>query len=310
LEWHKVIITTTSEAMESITYMLYEMGIKGVEIIDNNLTNEEKNELIVDYIDNKIEQSEDIKIQCYFSEEENITEILHNIENGLQSIKEFVNIGKGLVEVDITNEEDWANNWKAYYKPFKVGNNILIKPTWEDIKEEEKEEIVIEIDPGMAFGSGTHETTSMCIELIQQHLKENDKVIDVGSGSGILGIAAAKLGASHTLCIDVDKNAVKVAKENVIINKVENKVDVICGDLLEEVSNKAEFVIANIMADIIIYLTKSIKKVLKNDGIFISSGIIVSKVDEVKTAIIAEGFEILDIQIKGEWTAITARLKE
>jgi ribosomal protein L11 methyltransferase len=310
LEWHKVIITTTSEAMESITYMLYEMGIKGVEIIDNNLTNEEKNELIVDYIDNKIEQSEDIKIQCYFSEEENITEILHNIENGLQSIKEFVNIGKGLVEVDITNEEDWANNWKAYYKPFKVGNNILIKPTWEDIKEEEKEEIVIEIDPGMAFGSGTHETTSMCIELIQQHLKENDKVIDVGSGSGILGIAAAKLGASHTLCIDVDKNAVKVAKENVIINKVENKVDVICGDLLEEVSNKAEIVIANIMADIIIYLTKSIKKVLKNDGIFISSGIIVSKVDEVKTAIIAEGFEILDIQIKGEWTAITARLKE
>lgn len=310
MEWHKVIITTTSEAMESITYMLYEMGIKGVEIIDNNLTNEEKNELIVDYIDNKIEQSEDIKIQCYFSEEENITEILHNIENGLQSIKEFVNIGKGLVEVDITNEEDWANNWKAYYKPFKVGNNILIKPTWEDIKEEEKEEIVIEIDPGMAFGSGTHETTSMCIELIQQHLKENDKVIDVGSGSGILGIAAAKLGASHTLCIDVDKNAVKVAKENVIINKVENKVDVICGDLLEEVSNKAEIVIANIMADIIIYLTKSIKKVLKNDGIFISSGIIVSKVDEVKTAIIAEGFEILDIQIKGEWTAITARLKE
>lgn len=306
MKWTGVLITTTNEAVEAITYMLYDIGVKGVEILDNTLNEKDKENLIVDYIDENIVNNKEIKIKCYFSEEENINEIINNIKQRLNDIKKFVDIGSAIIETDITDEEDWANNWKQFYKPFKVGNNILIKPTWEKIEYNDKD-IVIEIDPGMAFGSGTHETTSMCIELIQKYLNERNYIIDVGCGSGILGITAAKLGAKKVDCIDIDKNAIKVAKSNVCINNEESKVNVILGDLIDKVSTKADIVVANIMADIVMMLTKDIKKVLKKEGVFISSGIILDKLDEVKNTILANKFEILDIKTKGEWAAIAAK---
>lgn len=307
MKWTGVLITTTNEAIEAITYMLYDIGVKGVEILDNTLTEKDKENLIVDYIDDNMVNNKEIKIKCYFSEEENINEIIIDIKQRLNNIKKFIDIGSAKIETDITDEEDWANNWKQFYKPFKVGNNILIKPTWEKIEEYNDKDIIIEIDPGMAFGSGTHETTSMCIELIQTYLNERNYIIDVGCGSGILGITAAKLGAEKVDCIDIDKNAVKVAKSNVSINDEESKVSVIHGDLIDKVSTKADIVVANIMADIVILLTKDIKKVLKKEGVFISSGIILDKLDEVKNTILANKFEILDIKTKGEWAAIAAK---
>ena len=308
MKWTMCKVYINNEAIEAITYMLTEQGIQGVEVVDNTLSEEDREEIIIDYIeDGVIDDSNDIYIKFYLSAEENIEEKLEIIRNKIMDIGKFIDVGTGKIELASINDEDWANNWKKYYKPFKI-DNIIIKPTWEDYIEKTKDDVIIEIDPGMAFGSGTHETTSMCISKINKYLDDNNTVIDVGCGSGILGITAAKLGASQVTCIDLDKNAVKVAKDNAITNNVEDRISVLNGDLLKLIDVKANIVVANIMADIIMILAKGVSRYLLPNGIFISSGIILDKVNDVERTLIDNGFEIIEIERKGEWAVIVAKI--
>jgi ribosomal protein L11 methyltransferase len=307
LKWTECKAYIDKEAIEAVSYMLIEKGIQGIEVVDYMLSDKDMKDMIVDYVEEGvIDNNKDTYIKFYLSEEENISEKLLDIEAGINEIRKYVEVGKGTIETDITNDEDWANNWKKYYKPFVIDDNIVIKPTWEDYNEIKDNDIVIEIDPGMAFGSGTHETTSMCISMLNKYLSNDDTVIDVGCGSGILGITAAKLGSKKVTCIDLDKNAVKASKENVITNEVQDKVEVFHGDLLER-TMKSNIVVANIIADVIVLLAEGVKEHLLPNGIFISSGIILDRVNDVEKALVDNGFNIVDIKKMGEWAAIIAK---
>lgn len=307
MEWHSLVIETKEEAIEAIADMLYSLEVKGIEIIDNKLNDSEKEKLIVDYIDDRIIPSDVVKIICYFSDQEDIDEKIASVKMGLENIAQFIDIGECSITLGTTNEEDWANNWKRYYKPFKVGNSIVIKPTWEEYNKENNEEIIIEMDPGMAFGCGTHETTSMCIEHIEKNIKNDDTVLDIGCGSGILSIVAAKLGAKKVTGIDLDKAAVKVSQENVKLNGLDNKISIYHGDLISQENEKVDVAVANIMADVILILLDDIEKVLKKGGIFIASGIIQDRYSEIEEKILEKGFSILEKTEMSEWVAVTAK---
>jgi len=203
-------------------------------------------------------------------------------------------------------EEDWANNWKEFYKPFRVTEKIVIKPSWEEFDKKE-DDIIVELDPGMAFGSGDHETTSMCIKLIDKYLTEDMSVIDVGCGSGILSIVASKLGAKNIFAVDLDEIAVKATNENLKLNKIEN-VEVAHGNLLEMTNKKADLVIANIVAQVIIMLNNDIKNHINDGGIYIMSGIINERLDEVLESL--KDFNIIETQNDGDWNTIVVKVGE
>lgn len=309
MEWTSVIIHTKEEAVELIADMLYSIDVKGIEIVDNKLSEYEKENLIVDYIDDNLTVTDSVKIICYFSEEEDIEEKVAQIEAHLFEIKNYVDIGEGMITRSITKEEDWANNWKQYYKPFRVGKHIVIKPTWEEYDGLKDDDLLVEIDPGMAFGCGTHETTSMCIQHLEHAVKSGDHVLDVGCGSGILSIVSAKLGAKKVVAIDLDKTAVKISKENVALNQFDHIIQVFHGDLVSQIGEKSDIVVANIMADIILLLLDDIKKVLKDNGLFIASGIILDRLTEIEDKLAETNFEIVEKTNLGEWVALTAKLK-
>lgn len=312
--WIEVTIKTTTEAVEPITNILYEQGAGGAVIEDpKDFLFQKKNELDWDYVEEEVfkkNEEESVLIKTYVSEEKNVMEFVEIIKQKVLGLKDFgIDIGEGSVSLDQVNEADWANAWKAYYKPTKVGQRVVVKPTWEDYTMQEGD-LIIELDPGMAFGTGTHETTSMCIRELEKYVNKDSKVFDIGCGSGILAIAAAKLGAKEVIAVDLDEVAVKVAKENVIENKVEENVSVMHGNLTDVIKDKADVIVANIIADIIKILAKDVQNFMKEDAIFISSGIILDKVEEVKESLIENGFEIVEIQKLGEWSAIVSKLKK
>ncbi|RDY23974.1 50S ribosomal protein L11 methyltransferase [Romboutsia maritimum] len=313
MKWIEVTIKTTTEAVEAITNILDEERTGGVMIEDpKDFLFQKKNELDWDYVEEEVFKksgNDGVLIKTYISEERNVPEVVENIKQRVLNLKGFgIDIGEGSVTLDQVNESDWANEWKKYYKPTKIGNRIVVKPTWEDYKQE-KEDLIIELDPGMAFGTGTHETTSMCIRELEKYVKEDSKVFDIGCGSGILAIAAAKLGAKEVLAVDLDEVAVKVSRENVSENNVSDSVEVRHGNLMDVVKDKADVVVANIIADIIKILAKDVHNFMKENAVFISSGIILAKVDEVKESLIENGFEIVEVQRLGEWAAIVSKLK-
>lgn len=312
--WIEVTIKTTTEAVEPITNILYEQGAGGAVIEDpKDFLFQKKNELDWDYVEEEVfkkNEEDDVLIKTYVSEEKNVMEFVEIIKQKVLGLKDFgIDIGEGSVSLDQVNESDWANAWKAYYKPTKVGQRVVVKPTWEDYTMQEGD-LIIELDPGMAFGTGTHETTSMCIRELEKYVNKDSKVFDIGCGSGILAIAAAKLGAKEVIAVDLDEVAVKVAKENVIENKVEENVSVMHGNLTDVIKDKADVIVANIIADIIKILAKDVQNFMKEDAIFISSGIILDKVEEVKESLIENGFEIVEVQKLGEWSAIVSKLKK
>lgn len=312
MKWAEITIKTSTEAVEAITNILYEQNVGGVSIEDpKDFKFKKQNEFDWDFVDEEIFNSgyDGVIIKTYITEERDVTEDINIIKEKINGLKEFgLDIGEGLVELAEVDEESWANEWKNYYKPTKVGNNIVVKPTWEEYEASESD-LVIELDPGMAFGTGTHETTFMCMEQLEKFVKPESKVFDIGCGSGILAIAAAKLGAKEVLAVDLDEVAVKVSKENVELNKVEDRVSVVHGNLMDVVQDKADIVVANIIADIIKILAKEVPSFMKDDAVFISSGIIHAKVDEVKSSLIENGFEIVEVQTLGEWNAIVSKLK-
>ncbi|MCW0822708.1 50S ribosomal protein L11 methyltransferase [Clostridioides difficile] len=312
--WIEVTIKTTTEAVEPITNILYEQGAGGAVIEDpKDFLFQKKNELDWDYVEEEVfkkNEEDDVLIKTYVSEEKNVMEFVEIIKQKVLELKDFgIDIGEGSVSLDQVNEADWANAWKAYYKPTKVGQRVVVKPTWEDYAMQEGD-LIIELDPGMAFGTGTHETTSMCIRELEKYVNKDSKVFDIGCGSGILAIAAAKLGAKEVVAVDLDEVAVKVAKENVLENKVEKSVSVMHGNLTDVIKDKADVIVANIIADIIKILAKDVQNFMKEDAIFISSGIILDKVEEVKESLIENGFEIVEVQKLGEWSAIVSKLKK
>ncbi|WP_242860849.1 50S ribosomal protein L11 methyltransferase [Defluviitalea phaphyphila] len=316
MKWVCISIKTKTEAVEAISYGLTEIGISSIEINDpKDITSIIKNKQKTDwdYIDEDILKNKDMEevlIKAYIPEDNPYEEKIIQIQEKLNNIKQFLDIGKGTIEIEKIDEERWVNSWKKYYKPIKIGKNIIIKPTWEEYIPKCKDEIIVEMDPGMAFGTGTHETTSMCIEALEQFISKGDIIFDIGCGSGILGISAAKLGAKKVIGVDLDPNAVKVAKNNVKLNKVDNIMKVYEGNLLDVITEKANIVVANIIADIIIEISKNVFKFLKPKGFFISSGIIKSRLSEVKETIINNNFDIINIYEKGEWCAIIAQMKE
>lgn len=311
MRWFEIKITVASDAVEAVTNMLYEVGAEGIVIEDpNDPIYDESYEGDWDYVSSEVYEFEtsDAVVKGYCSDIES-EEIKSLLEEKVHQLDSFgLHMGAGTVDVNEVVDNDWAHEWKKYFKPLKVGEHIVIKPTWEDYEASEGE-MIIEMDPGSAFGSGTHETTSMCVAFIDEHITENDTVYDIGCGTGILGIAAAKLGAKEVTCVDIDELAVVATKENMVLNNVEDKVSVHQGDLTDVLNGKADMVIANIIADVIIFLSKDIPNYLKKEGVFITSGIIHDKREAVKAALVENGFKILEVRTEGEWNAITAKLK-
>ena len=252
---------------------------------------------------------EDVRVIGYFSSEEDLDEKLYEIKKRLEYVKSL-DLDTGSLEVfkKVVKQENWENEWKKYFNVQKVSNSIVIKPSWEDYTAKDGEKI-IDIDPGMAFGTGTHETTRMCINAIEKYMKQGDSLIDIGCGSGILSIAAAHLGAQRVIAVDLDKLAVKVSKENVELNGFSDIVDVRYGDLTEVIDEKADVIVANIIADIIAKLSENIADFMKKDGYFISSGIINDKKDFVISKLRDNNFEIVEEKNDGEWNCIVCRVK-
>jgi len=313
MNWTEVTVKTTTEAVEAISNILLEERCGGIMIEDpKDFLFQKKNELDWDYVEEEVfnkSNQDGVLIKTYIPEERNVLELVETIKAKISLLPSFgLDIGEGTVSLSNVNESDWANEWKKYYKPTKIGQKIVVKPTWEDYEKQESD-LIIELDPGMAFGTGTHETTSMCIRELEKYVDKTKRVFDIGCGSGILAIAAAKLGAKEVVAGDLDEVAVKVSKENCELNNVSDKVIVKHGSLFEVVEGKANVIVANIIADIIKILANDVSKFLSEDGVFISSGIIHAKIDEVVEALEKNGFEIVEIVKLGEWSAIVSKLK-
>ncbi|EOD00805.1 50S ribosomal protein L11 methyltransferase [Caldisalinibacter kiritimatiensis] len=313
MKWIEVQIKTTTEAVEAVSNILYESGVGGLVIEDpNDIIMLNKSEEDWDYVDPDLLENdfEGVIVKGYLPESEDLIDKIELIKQNVEKIPQY-NLDKGLGEVTTSEvyEKDWSESWKKYYKPKKIGERIVIKPSWEEYSKKD-DEIVIEIDPGMAFGTGTHETTSMCLIQLEKHVHKHDIVFDVGCGTGILSIAAAKLGAINAIGVDLDDASIIVAKENVRKNGVSNIVQIRHGDLLDKVEGKANVIVANIIAEVIVKLAKYIPEYLLEDGVFITSGIILEKENLVKDALEKEGLQIIDRMAMGEWVCLAAKLKE
>ena len=309
--WIEVRVITKSEALEPVSGIFYSLDCKGVAIEDpEDILGREQGPLTWDFADiNVLEHKGKVAVvKAYFAEEDNIEDVLEYVNERLTELKEMgLDLGEAKVEHEKMHEEDWANTWKQYYKPTKVGEKIVVKPIWEEYEAKDGE-LVVDLDPGMAFGTGTHETTRMCIQSLEKYVKEDSTVFDVGCGSGILAIAAAKLGAKLAVGVDLDPVAVESSIENVGYNKLKN-IEILHGNLVEVIDGKADIVVANILAEIICILTDDVKRVLKDGGVFITSGIIHDRVDMVCEKLEATGFEVMEKNRDGEWNCIVAKLK-
>ena len=312
MNWNEISVSTTTLAVELISNIFIESGSKGVMIEDpSDFHLQGQDPLAWDYMEEEVFDfgHEDVRVIGYFSSEEDLDEKLSEIKKRLEYVKSL-DLDTGSLEVfkKVVKQENWENEWKKYFNVQKVSNSIVIKPSWEDYTAKDGEKI-IDIDPGMAFGTGTHETTRMCINAIEKYMKQGDSLIDIGCGSGILSIAAAHLGAQRVIAVDLDKLAVKVSKENVELNGFSDIVDVRYGDLTEVIDEKADVIVANIIADIIAKLSENIADFMKKDGYFISSGIINDKKDFVISKLIDNNFEIVEERNDGEWNCIVCRVK-
>lgn len=288
---------------------LYDYPIQGVEILDAFITEDEKEAMFVDVMGLENVAEEEIIVRFYLSTEDDIKALFDEIMNRIHTMDREVSLGSLKVTTGDSKDEDWAHNWKKFYEPFMIGSRILVRPVWEDVQEIDgvKPEIIIDIDPGMAFGSGTHETTFMCVSALDQYITGNETLVDVGCGSGILGIAAAKLGIQEGTLVDLDQSAVKIAKENVATNGVSDRLTVIHGNLVDYIDEPVDVVVANIFAEVIIGVTPDVSKIVKDNGLFITSGIIKEKEADVTDVLKSNGFEVVEVLNKGGWVAIVSR---
>ena len=318
MKWTKFTLNTTTEAVDLIGSMLDEIGIEGIEIEDNiPLSEADTKGMFIDILPELPPDDGTAKVSFYLEDPALVEGILRQVEEGLEDLRPFVDVGEASVVVSETEDKDWINNWKQYFKPFTV-DDILIKPTWEEVPKEHEGKLLIQIDPGTAFGTGMHETTQLCIRQLRRYVNDSSAVLDVGTGSGILGSAALKLGARVVFGTDLDENAIHAVEENLEANAIPGaSFQVVQGNLIddERVRGQAgeecyDIAVANILAPVIILLQGEICRHLKHGGIFITSGIINTKEEEVREAMEAnEELEILETTRQGDWVSITARRK-
>lgn len=315
MKWNKFRLTTTTEAEDIVSSMLMDLGIQGVEIEDKvPLTQSDKEQMFVDILPETEADDGVAYLSFYLEEDEDKEKVLADVRVELQDMASYLNVGACTIEESQTEDVDWVNNWKQYFHQFYV-DDILIKPSWEELKEEDKDKLLIQIDPGTAFGTGMHETTQLCIRQIRKYLKDGDRILDVGTGSGILSIAALKLGAGYALGTDLDPCAVTAVKENMEVNGLkEDQYDVILGNIIDDPKVQSEageeaydIVTANILAEVLLPLTPVVIHQLKKGGIYITSGIIDDKETVVVEAVKAAGLEVLEVTHQGEWVSVTAR---
>lgn len=315
MNWKKFTIHTTADAEDFVCSMLQDCGIEGIEVEDSVPVEDADRQggFFQELQPDLPEDDRNSRISFYVEEDADAAELLEKVKAGLNELRAYTDIGTGDITADETKEEDWINNWKQFFSSFTIGN-LYIKPTWEEKKEEHRDKILIEIDPGVSFGTGKHESTQLCIRQLQKYIRPGDTLLDVGCGSGILSIAALKLGASHATGTDIDPDCMISVRENMQQNGigpekgdfyVGNLIDDVC--LQEKVGKEAyDVVAANILADIIIAMMPAIVATMKPGGIFISSGIIDFKAAEVREAILAAGLAVLEENTQGEWVNITA----
>ena len=311
MEYMELTVSTTTFGSETVSEILMEQGAAGVQIIDkNDLPDPDKPGKNWELMDRTlIEQApEDVLVKAWFELNEQTRAILQSLTAAFDALREQDEkrlLGPLALSTDSVKDQDWSEVWKQYYKPFRAGKHLVIKPTWEEWDAQEGD-LIIELDPGMAFGTGTHETTAMCISLIEKYYA-GGKLLDVGTGSGILAIAAARLGAKDVVAVDIDPDAVRVAKENVEHNGLSDSIFVREGDLLQGLNEVFDFAAANILAPVICMLAGPLKNHLKKNGLFICSGIINEAESDVLDALNAGGYTVLEVIHKGDWTAIAAR---
>lgn len=309
MKWSEFSIHTTEEAVEPVCNLLHEAGASGVVI-------EDPIDLVKDWgvhfgeiyqLSPDDYPEEGVIIKAYFPVNSFLAETIEEIKEAINGLLMYdIDLGHNNIQLAEVHEEEWATAWKKYYKPVKVSSSITITPTWEEYTPTE-EETVIELDPGMAFGTGTHPTTVLCIQALDKVIKGGEQVVDVGTGSGVLSIAAAKLGAKKVLALDLDYVAVESASQNVLLNRVDDIVSVKQNHLLEGLEDQYEVIVANILAEVIIRFVQDAAAVLKPNGTFITSGIIKRKKQEVKDALIAGGFAIEEIVEMDDWVAFIAK---
>lgn len=316
MKWKKFTLTTTTQAVDLVSSMLDDIGIEGVEIEDNvPLTERETKGMFIDILPELPPDEGVAKVSFYVDDDRDIEELMKQVEEGLDELAVFTDVGQRAISASETEDKDWINNWKQYFKPFTV-DDILIKPTWETIPEEHRDKLLVQIDPGTAFGTGMHETTQLCIRQLKKAVDSGTKLLDVGTGSGILGITALKLGAKEVWGTDLDENAITAVGENLEANGISGeRFHVLQGNILNDpgVQEWAGFgcydvVVANILADVIILLVDEIPVHLKQGGLFITSGIINMKEQAVLDAFAKNpAFEVLEVTRQGEWVSVTAR---
>ncbi|MBQ3932636.1 MAG: 50S ribosomal protein L11 methyltransferase [Lachnospiraceae bacterium] len=316
MRWKKFIIETTKDKEDLISGALIEVGITNIEIEDKSqITKEEKEAMHIDILP---ELEDDGKARIFFYEDMDTSPLeesvmLEQVRQAIKELGEFVDLGDVVIKEEITDEKDWINKWKEYFKPFEI-DGILIKPSWENVDNINDYQIAVELDPGTAFGTGLHETTRLCIRQLKKYVKEDSVVLDVGCGSGILTIIAKKLGADYCFGIDIDKEAVEASKENALKNGIKDiewlDGDMITGKTTQQIvgHDKYNIVVANILAEVIIPLQEMIYKHMVDGGIFIMSGIINTKEETVCKAIKDNPhFELVEVTKDGEWVSVTAR---
>lgn len=315
MKWNKFRLKTTTEAEEIVTSMLMDLGIQGVEIEDKiPLTARDKEQMFVDIL--PVTEADDgiAYLNFYLEESEDKEEVLTRVREGLKETALYANVGEGTIEESQTEDVDWVNNWKQYFHQFTV-DDVLIIPSWEDVKPEDENKMIIHIDPGTAFGTGMHETTQLCIRALKKYVQEGDKVLDVGCGSGILGMLALKFGASYSVGTDLDPCAIDATHENMEVNGISrDQYEVMIGNIIDdkEVQYKAGYevydvVAANILADVLVPLTPVIVNQMKKGAVYITSGIIEDKESVVVEAVEAAGLTVLEVNHQGEWVSVTAR---
>jgi ribosomal protein L11 methyltransferase len=311
MKWSEFSIHTTNEAIEPISHILHEAGASGVVIEDPfELTKERQDQFGEIYQLNPDDYPEEgVIVKAYLPVNSFLGETVDAIKESINNlIIHNIDIGFNKVTISEVNEEEWATAWKKYYHPVKISEKVTIVPTWEIYTPVSSDELIIELDPGMAFGTGTHPTTVMCIQALERSVRPGDRVIDVGTGSGVLSIAAAMLGAEDVRAYDLDEVAVTSARLNIKLNKVSDKVTISQNNLLDGVEeNTADVVVANILAEVILRFTDDVARVVKPGGIFIASGIIQQKKDQVKEGLVQSGFEITETILMEDWVAIMAK---
>ncbi len=312
MDWMELVIETTNEGSDLTANILYEAGAAGVVIEDpGDLREIVWKENDWDYIDPGVLnlQGDKVLVKAYLSVDGSLDKKLAGVRKKLKAMqKKHEDLGCLKLTTGRVDDDNWAQGWKKHYKPLRIGQNIVIKPSWEDYKPRPKD-IVVALDPGMAFGTGTHESTVLCIELMEKYPVKECRVIDIGCGSGILALTAAKLGAGWVEAYDIDEIAVKAARENIRLNGMDRIVRVETGSLLDKVQGRAHMIVSNIVADVIIRMCRTVGEYLMPEGVFIASGIIDERFADVKEAFGDSGLEITERLERGGWTALVARMK-